>query len=158
MDAKTALRFAASIVSCELAGAIGSIATVPNIPAWYATLDKPSFSPPNWVFFPVWTTLYALMGGSLAIILGMDIKVKGVKLALGLFVVQLYLNVLWSFAFFGGHSPWAGVTVILLLWLSIALTIAVFSKLSKTAAWLMVPYILWVSFAALLNVAIALAN
>lgn len=144
------------VVLCLLAGAIGSVFTVQSIPAWYATLNKPSFSPPNWVFGPVWTTLYIMMG--LAAYLVYTKKNKETKTALVVFGVQLALNVMWSVLFFGLQSPLYGLICIIALWLAIAATIVKFYKISKTAGLLLVPYLLWVSFASVLNFYVWMLN
>jgi len=132
---------------------VGSIFTTPAIPGWYATLQKPSFSPPNFLFAPVWTTLYILMGISLALILN-----KKNKTAIIFFVVQLVLNSLWSILFFGLKSPKLAFVEIIFLWLAILITILKFFKISKLAGWLFVPYLLWVSFASFLNLTIVKLN
>jgi len=132
---------------------VGSIFTTPAIPGWYATLQKPSFSPPNFLFAPVWTTLYILMGISLALILN-----KKNKTAIIFFVVQLVLNSLWSILFFGLKSPKLAFVEIIFLWLAILITILKFFKISKLAGWLFVPYLLWVSFASVLNLTIVKLN
>lgn len=137
------------IVLCLAAGAIGGLATYPAIPGWYASLDKPSFNPPNWVFGPVWTVLYVLMG--IAAYAVYKMKKKEVRGALAVFGLQLCLNILWSVLFFGLHSPLYGLLCIMALWTAIAVTIIRFYEISKTAGLLLVPYILWVSFASLLN-------
>jgi len=144
------------VLVCLMAGAIGSVFTFQSIPTWYATLNKPSFSPPNWVFGPVWTALYIMMG--VAAYLVYREKNKGAKTALVFFGVQLALNVLWSFLFFGLQSPLYGVVCIILLWLAIAATIAKFYKISKTAGLILVPYLLWVSFASVLNFYVWMLN
>ncbi len=138
-----------AILICELAGAIGSIFTLQSIPTWYATLIKPGFSPPNWLFGPVWILLYALMGvAAYWIYISKD---KRTKAALSIFGFQLVLNVLWSIAFFGLRSPLYGLVVIVLLWLSIVATILKFHEIDKKAGLVLIPYILWVSFALILN-------
>ena len=138
-----------SITFCLAAGVLGSVFTTPAIPTWYATLIKPSFAPPNWVFFPVWTTLFIMMGISLFLVWQKeDLKVKN---ALYIFGIQLILNVLWSAAFFGLRSPLAGLIEICILWILILLTIMKFMKISRTAGLLLIPYIFWVSFAAVIN-------
>lgn len=161
----------ACIVLSEIAGISGSIFNVASIPTWYATLAKPFFSPPNWIFGPVWTLLFAMMGISFYLVLEAKGKqlVKQKKLkkknqnplisieALA-FYFQFALNILWSFLFFGIRAPWLAFAEILLLWVSIAATIVLFGRVSKKAAWLFVPYIAWVSFATLLNLSIALLN
>ncbi len=140
-----------SIVVCQGAGLIGSLATFPSIPTWYASLDKPPFNPPNWVFGPVWTTLYTLMGIAAFLVWRKGIRDRQVKIALAIFVVQLVLNVLWSVVFFGLHALLGGFIIILVLWVAILLSIITFFRLSKAAGALLIPYILWVSFATLLN-------
>ena len=147
-----------SIVVCQLAGVIGSLFTAPAIPTWYAALNKPPFTPPNWVFGPVWITLYFLMAIAAFLIWKQGLNVLGVKTALLLFVVQLALNGVWSPAFFGMRSPLTGVVVIILLWIVLMTTIMVFFNLSRVAAVLLIPYILWVSYATLLNMSIMILN
>jgi len=139
----------AAILICELAGAIGSVFTLQSIPTWYAALIKPGFSPPNWVFGPVWILLYALMGVAAYWIYISDDKRS--KPALSIFGLQLVLNVLWSVVFFGLRSPLYGLMVIVLLWLSILATIVKFHEIDKRAGLILIPYILWVSFALILN-------
>jgi translocator protein len=140
-----------SIVLPVAVGAIAGIATSRNIPTWYATLVKPSFAPPNYLFGPVWTTLYILMGISLYIIWNNPTKEHWKQKAFIIFGIQLVLNFLWSFIFF--EIKWMGVALveIIVMWMAIFLTILVFSRISKLAAWLLVPYIAWVSFASILN-------
>jgi benzodiazapine receptor len=145
-----------SILICILAGVIGSVFTTPSIPTWYAGLNKPSFSPPNWAFAPIWTTLYILMGVSLYIVIMKS--VKKVKTQIAAFGIQLALNVIWSLLFFGLKSPSYAFAEIIALWMSIAVTIVSFYKVSKGAAALLVPYILWVSIATLLNYYILILN
>jgi len=150
MKNKTAL--IAAILICELSGVIGSAFTYQSIPEWYnATLNKPSFSPPNWLFAPVWVALYLLMGISAYLIWEKGTRKKEVRNALSIFGVQLVLNTLWSILFFGLRCPLCGFVEIILLWLAIAATIIKFKRLSITAALLLIPYILWVSFAMVLN-------
>jgi len=153
-----AIRLAASIVLCMLAGFIGSLFTTPKVPGWYAGLEKPPFNPPAWLFGPVWTALYILMGIALFLVWRKGLAARGVRIALIVFLAQLVLNALWSFAFFGAESPLAGLIVIVALWGMIAATMAVFAPLSRAAAVLLAPYILWVSFAAILNASIYLLN
>lgn len=147
-----------AIVVSESAGIIGSIFTIPSISSWYAGLIKPDFAPPNWVFGPVWTTLFALMGIATFLIWREGWNRKDVKIALGVFIVQLVLNTFWSVIFFGLQNPGAAFVEIIFLWLAILATIIVFAKISKPAAWLLVPYILWVSFAGYLNYSIWILN
>ena len=141
-----------SILLCLFAGFIGSFFTTTAIPTWYATLQKPSFAPPNWIFFPVWTSLFIMMGISLFLVWRKEDE--NVKTALYIFAAQLVLNVLWSVAFFGLKSPLMGFIEIIVLWIAILATILTFMKISKTASYLLIPYILWVSFAAILNFSI----
>ena len=158
MKINNTLKLIIAIVVSELAGIIGSIFTAPSIPAWYATLVKPALNPPSWVFGPVWTTLFALMGISAFLIWKKGLNHKGVKTALGIFIGQLFLNTLWSIIFFGLHSPALAFIEIIFLWLAILATIIAFAKISKSAAWLLLPYILWVSFAGYLNLMIWMLN
>lgn len=143
------LKLIASIAVSFLAGAIGSIFTFKAIPTWYATLEKPSFNPPNWLFGPAWTILYLLMGIALYLVWQRQQEHK--KLAYILFFIQLVLNALWSIIFFGAHNLGLALVEIIFLWLAILWTIIAFSKISKTAGYLLVPYLVWVSFAAILN-------
>jgi tryptophan-rich sensory protein len=145
------------IIICESVGLLGSIFTLPSIPTWYASLTKPSFNPPSFLFAPVWTTLYFLMGISLFLILQKKLKKQRNFLSI-LFAVQLFLNFLWSVLFFGMHLPLIALIEIGLLWVSIALLIIDFWKFSKPAAILLMPYLAWVSFAAFLNLSIVLLN
>jgi tryptophan-rich sensory protein len=148
----------ASVVACQLAGALGAVFTRSAIPVWYAALKKPSFTPPNWLFGPAWITLYLLMAIAAGLIWQKGLGHPGVRAALAAFVVQLLLNALWSPVFFGLRSPLAGAVVIVLLWLAIVLTMLLFWKLSHPAAWLLLPYLLWVSYASALNISIYFLN
>ena len=147
-----------AIVVSELAGIIGSVFTTPSIAGWYSTLARPVLNPPAWVFGPVWTTLFALMGIAAFLVWKKGLDRKDVKIALGIFIGQLVLNTLWSIIFFGLHSPAGAFVEIIFLWLAILATIIAFAKISKPAAWLLVPYILWVSFASYLNLMIWILN
>jgi translocator protein len=151
-------RLLISVIICQLAGAIGSIFTSSSLESWYLLLEKPAFNPPSWVFFPVWTTLYTLMGISLYLVWEKGLHQREVKLGIFLFGLQLGLNTLWSLLFFGLKSPYYAFLEILVLWLAILLTAIQFWKVSKTASVLLIPYILWVSFAALLNYQIWVLN
>lgn len=142
----------------ELAGIIGSIFTAPSINTWYALLAKPALSPPNWVFAPVWTILFALMGIAAFLVWRIGWHRRDVKAALVIFAGQLILNTLWSIIFFGLHSPGGALVEIIILWLAILATILAFARISKRAAWLLAPYILWVSFAFYLNYKLWLLN
>ncbi len=148
------LKLVTSLIICLFAGFIGSIFASPSIPTWYATLAKPSFNPPDWIFAPVWTTLFVLMGISLYLVWNKGLQDKKVRTSLFVFGVQLVLNVLWSFLFFGLHSPFYAFLEIIILWAAIVLTIVNFSKVSRAAGFLLLPYICWVSFAAILNFSI----
>jgi len=151
MSLKDILRLIASIIICQLAGFIGSLFTTPAIPTWYKTLTKPSFTPPNSLFSPVWITLFLLMGISLFLVWQKNLQDRKVKIALVFFAIQLVLNILWSILFFGLKSPLLAFIEIIILWFVILLTILKFIKVSKPAGLLLLPYILWISFAAFLN-------
>jgi len=133
----------------------GSLFTTPSIGNWYATLNKPSFNPPNYLFGPVWTLLFTLMAISAYLVWK---KRRRVTTELKLYATQLGLNFLWSYLFFGLHRPELALFEIILLWIFIALTITGFYKVDKLAAYLLIPYILWVSFAAFLNYSIVTLN
>ena len=145
------------ILGCELIGILSSVFTISSIPTWYQSLNKPFFNPPNWVFGPAWTTLYLLMGISIFLVLEKAPKNKKKYLSV-LFVLQLFLNFLWTFIFFGLHSPILAFIEIILLWISILILIIEFKKYSKEASILLVPYIFWVTFASLLNLFIVILN
>lgn len=131
-------------------GGTAALFTVPNIQGWYQELIKPSFNPPNWIFAPVWNTLYILMGIA-SYLVWRERKLKNVTPALSLYFIQLVLNFFWSLIFFELHQPGYAFVEVLILWLFIFSTIISFSRINKAAAWLLVPYISWVSFASLLN-------
>ena len=131
-------------------GALGSLFTTPEIDGWFRTLQKPSWNPPDWVFGPVWTVLYVLMGIAFFLVWKAD-RQTGKSTAVTLYVIQLVLNLGWSFVFFNRHAIGWAVAEIAVLWLFILLTIFSFARFHKAAAWLLVPYISWVSFAAILN-------
>ncbi|NYZ74046.1 tryptophan-rich sensory protein [Candidatus Micrarchaeota archaeon] len=158
MQGKDITVLAGFIMICLAAGGIGSLFTMQSIPTWYAGLNKPDFSPPNWVFGPVWTTLYILMGIAAYLVYAKGMKKKEIRGALMIFGGQLVLNTLWSILFFGLHSPLYGFVCIIALWLAIAATIWKFYGVSKNAGLLLVPYILWVSFASVLNLFIWMMN
>ena len=130
---------------------IGGFFTASSVNTWYATLTKPSFNPPNWLFSPVWITLYLLMGVALFLVWRQGFQTAGVKFAIYLFGVQLVLNTLWSILFFGLKMPLLAFIEIVFLWGFILVTLLIFRKLSRLAGFLLVPYLLWVSFAAVLN-------
>jgi len=142
-----------------LAGVVGAMFTTPAIPTWYATLTMPLLTPPNWVFGPVWTTLYVLMGIALWLVWKDKAAApEARRRALMLFFLQLALNVLWSYFFFGLQNPGLAAAEIILLWLSIRATMISFGNISHPAQLLLVPYMLWVSFATYLTIAIWLLN
>jgi translocator protein len=142
------VRLLISIVACEAAGAVGSAFTISAIPTWYAALQKPWFTPPNWLFAPVWLTLYFLMGVALYLLWG---KRQQAGTALGAFAIQLILNVAWAVVFFGAHELFYGFVVIAALWAMILVTMALSYRLSRGATALLLPYILWVTIASALN-------
>ena len=150
---KKILTLFASIIIAQLAGAVGSIFTAPSIQSWYVFLEKPFFAPPNWLFAPAWITLYALMGIAAFLVWQKRRKVE-VKSALYFYFAQLLLNASWSVAFFGLQNPFLGFLVIIALWLLILVTMVKFYKIERIAGLLFIPYILWVTFATMLNFAI----
>ena len=143
-----------SLVVSLAAGGVGVIFTTPAIRTWYVDLNKPFFTPPNWLFGPAWTILYILMGIAAFMIWRIGLSTPGVQIALIAFLIQLILNLLWSIVFFGMHSIVGGVVVIVLLWIAILVTLIKFWSLYQTAGILMIPYLLWVTFASALNIAI----
>lgn len=147
-----------SIFFCELVGVIGSFFSFSRVPTWYAGLVKPPLNPPNWVFGPVWTMLYALMGIALYFLVRQGMRSGATKGALGFFVAQLIANGLWSGIFFGAQSPFYALVNILVLWLLIVSTIVLSYRVSRVAAYLLLPYIGWVSFAVYLNYMIYVLN
>lgn len=155
---KDYLKLIAAIIVCEVVGLLGTPFTLNAIPTWYANLNKPFFAPPNWIFGPVWTILYALMGISIYVVIKKGWKKKVVKNASIFFIAQLVLNFIWTPVFFGLRSPLLGLIVIVGMWILIVMTIRKFYPLSKLAAYLLIPYLLWVSFATLLNAAILILN
>lgn len=143
-----------AVVPVVAASLIGNAVTIPQVASWYPTLVKPPFNPPNWLFGPVWTTLFAMMAYSAFRILRLPAALPGRGLALGVYHAQLMLNVLWSAVFFGLNSPLGGIAVIVPFLALILLTIALFRPLDRTAGNLLWPYAAWVSFATVLNVSI----
>jgi len=150
-------RLVISVYICLMAGFFGSIFTSPSIPTWYEGLKKPDFSPPNWVFAPVWTSLFVLMGISLYFVWGKGLN-KDVKKALFVFLTQLVLNVLWSFLFFGLQTPYYALIEIVMLWFAIAITVFKFFLIDKKAGLLLLPYIIWVTIATFLNYFVWILN
>lgn len=147
-----------SVIGCELVGLLGTPFTTSSIPTWYATLEKPFFAPPNWIFGPVWTLLYLLMGVAFYLIWKQGWQKKKAKTAGTFFLMQLALNGIWSPIFFGLRAPALGLVIIVAMWVCIAVTIRTFYPLSRVASYLLIPYLLWVSFATLLNAAIVVLN
>lgn len=142
----------------EMGGIIGSIFTASTIQTWYVNLVKPSISPPNWVFGPIWTILYAFMGIAAFIVWKKGLHRNDVRIALCIFIVQLVLNVLWSVIFFGYQNPGGAFIEIIFLWLAVLVTTILFFNISKLSAWFLIPYIAWVSFAVYLNYLIWMLN
>lgn len=156
---KTSLRdvvlFIIAIVVCESVGLLGSLSTINEIPTWYAGLEKPLLNPPSWVFGPVWTLLYAMMGISAVLIYKQGRKAYS---TLWVFAGQLILNAIWTPVFFGWHRLDLALGIIVLMWIVIVATIVQFSRYSKKAAYLLVPYLGWVTFATYLNVSLWMLN
>ena len=141
------------ILVCEGVGAVGGLWTGPEIPRWYRTLTKPSFNPPSWIFGPVWTTLYLLMAIAAWLVFNAP-ESPARTLGLSLFILQLVLNLFWSWIFFRKHAIGAAAIEVAVLWCSIGATTIAFSQVSAVAAFLMVPYLAWVTFASILNASI----
>jgi tryptophan-rich sensory protein len=181
MNKNNLIKLFASIIICELAGVVGSIFTVQEINKWYSILKKPSFNPPSWIFAPVWTTIFVLMGIALYLVWDKKFAIKNElkfkqkkpinKLSkkflngrwqkaniILIFAVQLILNVFWSVIFFGAHATGWAFFELLMLWVAVVFTIINFYRVSKISAWLLAPYILWISFAGILNFAIWILN
>lgn len=162
---KSYIKLGLAIIICLGAGFAGSVFTMPAIDTWYIDLVKPVGNPPSWVFGPVWTTLYILMGIALYLV-WQESRSRERSLGLKFFALQLILNAVWSPVFFGSTSLTINglnniglaLIVIVLLWLAILATIITFARVSKIAAWLLVPYILWVSYATYLNASIYVLN
>ncbi len=148
------LKLIISLVLVQLVGITSSFSTRSSVSTWYVELVKPSFNPPGWVFGPVWTILYLMIGISLFLVWNKKKSLKTRKKAYWIFAIQLVLNWLWSIVFFGMQSPGLALLVIFSLWIFIILNLVFFYKISKTAGWLLVPYWFWVSFASVLNLAI----
>lgn len=147
-----------SVIGCELVGFLGAPFTISAIPTWYSALNKPFFAPPNWIFGPVWTLLYFLMGISFYLIWKQGWKKNRIRTAGTVFLAQLGLNFVWSPIFFGLRAPLPGLMIITAMWVMIVLTMKNFYPLSKLAFYVLVPYLLWVSFATVLNFAIVILN
>ncbi len=147
-----------SISVCLLTGFLGSFVTRNSITTWYAQLSRPSFTPPDWAFGVVWPVLYVMMGISVFLVWNVGINRRQVKVALSVFALQLILNGLWTPIFFGLHLIGVALVEIVMMWAAILLTIFTFWKVSKPAGLLLLPYILWVSFAIVLNASLFLLN
>jgi benzodiazapine receptor len=152
------IRLIICIIASFAAGGIGSLFTFKAIPTWYAGLKKPPYTPPNWVFGPIWTTLYILMGISVFLVWQKGLATDGAMLAFILFWIQLAFNALWSVIFFGMKSKEGGVIIIIVLWLLILATIIASFRVSGWAGALLIPYIVWVSIASYLNIGVWLLN
>ena len=151
-------KLAAAILFCLIVGSSGSLVTMTGPGSWYDSLQKPFFTPPGWVFAPVWITLFTLMGIALYLVWESGSDRSEVKAALILFGIQFVLNILWSFFFFGLRSPLLGLVDIIVLWVLIAVTIRAFYRVKRSAAYLLIPYIAWVTLATALNGAIYIMN
>ena len=145
-------RILAVVVNCLAICYFSGTVTRSAITTWYPTLIKPSFNPPNWIFAPVWSMLYVMMGVAAGLVWDrIEIEKEAVKKALIFFAIQLALNALWSYLFFGLHNPMLAGLEIIVLWLMIFETYIQFAKINKIAGYLFLPYLAWVSFAAVLN-------
>ncbi|WP_396155626.1 TspO/MBR family protein [Flavobacterium sp.] len=142
------------VLVCVSVGYLSGTVTRESITTWYPTLVKPVFNPPNWIFAPVWTLLYIMMGIAAGLVWTSEFEQKTVKKALGFFAIQLALNALWSYLFFGLQNPLLALIEIVLLWLLIFETYNQFKKIDKLAGFLLLPYLAWVSFATILNASI----
>jgi len=151
---KKLLQIIIAIVICLVAGAIGSIATQTSVNTWYTTLSKPVFNPPNWLFAPVWTSLFVLMGISAGIVWNRGFYHKWVKTALYHFGFQLILNIAWSLVFFGLREIFGALLIVVGLFVLLLFTYKWFRVVNVNAAYLLIPYILWVAFASVLNFSI----
>lgn len=153
------LRIAAIVLTCLAVGYFSSLVTRDNIPTWYATLKKPFFNPPNWVFAPVWTILYIMMGIAAGRVWNkVDSDQQNVKKGMYFFIIQLALNALWSYLFFGMHNLFLSIIEIILLWLMIYETYSQFKKVDRHASKLLIPYLVWVSYATILTASVWYLN
>lgn len=152
------LKLLVAVGVSELAGIVGALFTTPAISVWYKGLIKSGLTPPAWVFGPVWTILFLLMGIAAFFVWRKGMRHKGVQNALILFCIQLVLNTIWSVIFFGFHNPGVAFLELILLWCTILFTMVLFSRVSQLAVWLLLPYILWVTFAGYLNYIIWIYN
>jgi benzodiazapine receptor len=148
------LKIVLLVAVCVTLGYLSGMVTRDSINTWYPTLTKPVFNPPNWIFAPVWTLLYIMMGIAAGLVWTSNSDHKAIRKALGFFAIQFGLNVLWSYLFFGLHNPLLALAEIILLWLMIWETYSQFKKIDKLASYLLIPYLAWVSFATILNASI----
>ena len=151
-------RLLIAVLPVAIAAVVGGLATTPTSPTWYDHLVKPSFTPPNWVFGPAWTILFAMMAYALWRILGRASMTHGRTAAIVAFFVQLVLNSLWSFAFFAARSPFLGLVDLVPFWLAVCATMILFWRIDRVSGALFVPYLGWVSFAAALNIGVWMLN
>lgn len=167
MKINNTFKFIISLIIPQLAGGLGSYFTMGSVKDWYPVLVKPALNPPAWIFGPVWTTLFFLMGCALYLVWSSYAKAsadkkdesgKSKRLAYWAFGIQMVLNTLWSIIFFGLHSTGGALFEMIFLWLAILVTIILFAKISKLTVWLLLPYIFWVSFAGYLNYSIWILN
>ncbi|MBI5680123.1 MAG: tryptophan-rich sensory protein [Methanobacterium sp.] len=152
------IKLVVAILIPLIIGFIGSIATLGAIPTFFAALAKPAWAPPNWAFGPIWTTLYILMGIALFLIWRKGLERKDVKIAIGIFGLQIILNLLWSLIFFGTQNILGGLIEIVFLWIAVLVNIILFYKISKVAGILLLPYIIWITIASYLNYTIYVLN
>ncbi|MBX2973168.1 MAG: tryptophan-rich sensory protein [Flavobacteriales bacterium] len=152
------LKYAICIGGTLLIGALSGIATDSSVRTWYPTLEKPVFNPPNWIFGPVWTFLYVLMGIAAGLVWNSIHDKALIRKALSIYAAQLALNAAWSILFFALRSPAMALVDIVVLWIAIAACIRAFKPLHGTAALLLYPYLAWVSFATVLNLSIVVLN
>lgn len=158
MKLKQIGQLAAWIFGCNLVGIFGSFFTASSLGSWYITLEKPVFSPPNWLFGPVWTLLYTLMGISAFLIIQKGWKKKEIRKAMGVFGIQLLLNAVWTPIFFGARRIDLALVVLVLLFVCILWTIILFYRQKRMAAYLLLPYLAWVGFAGVLNASVWFLN
>jgi len=155
---KNGLKLLISLMIPQIAGAAGAFFTVTDEGSWYQQINRPSWNPPGYIFGPVWTTLYILMGIGLYLVWKSDAAPALKRRAITLWGIQMVLNAAWSILFFGMHLIGVALADLILMWVAILLTIFAFARINKTAAWLLVPYISWVSFAGILNATIWVMN
>jgi benzodiazapine receptor len=158
MTLSSPIKILIAVVGTVAIGSASGLITADAINTWYAGINKPSFNPPNWIFGPVWTLLYILMGVAAGLVWSSTAEATVKRRALAAYILQLGLNALWSILFFGLRSPQLALTEIVLLWIAIVWCMRLFEPIQRTAAYLLVPYLLWVSFASVLNGAIVWLN